>query len=84
MLAAILQDDLYRNANRPSQYSEADFANHWLNAVKYFVSLIDFSLIEQQLNISINVIEFYDCDGKPRYPMYCSRHVSVTEIDFYT
>ena len=78
VLAALLPN---RNAYRPAHYSEADFAEHGLDAIEYPVSPTDLPRIEQQLNISINVIGFYDSDGKERYPLYCSRHVSETEID---
>ena len=57
------------------------FAEHGLDAIEYPVSPIDLPRIEQRLNISINVIGFYDNDGKARYPLYCSRHVSETEVD---
>ena len=50
--------------------------------IEYFISLIDFPKIEQRLNISINVIGFYGDDGKARYPIYCSRHVSKTKVHF--
>ena len=81
VLAALLPDDPYRNANRPGRYSDADFAEHKLDAIEYPVSPIDLPRIEQQLNFSINVIGFYDDDGKARYPYYCSRDVSETEVD---
>ena len=79
--AAFLPNDLNRNTKRPGQYTNADFAEHGLDAIEYLVSSIDILRIEQQLNISINVIGLYNDDGKARYPIYCSRHVSETEID---
>ena len=42
---------------------------------------MDLPRIEQQLKLLINMIGFYDDEGKARYPIYCSRHVSETEID---
>ena len=81
VLAALLPDDPNRHAYRPERYSDADFAEHGLDAIEYPVSPIDLPQIEQRLNISINVIGFYDGDGKARYPIYCSRHVSETEVD---
>ena len=81
VLAALLPGDLNRNTNRPGRYSDADFAEHGLDAIEYPVSPIDLPQIEQRLNISINVIGFYDADGKARYQIYCSRHVSETEVD---
>ena len=81
VLAALHPDDLNRHAYRPGRYTDADFAEHGLDVIEYPVSPIDLPRIEQRLNISINVIGFYDDDGKARYPIYCSRHVSETEID---
>ena len=81
LLAALLSDDFYRNANRQGRYADADFAEHGLDVIEYPVNPIDLLRIEQRLNISINVIGFYDDDGKARAPLYCSRHVSETEID---
>ena len=52
-----------------------------LDAIEYPVSPIDLPQIELRLNISINVIGFYDGDGKARYPIYCSRQVRETEVD---
>ena len=78
VLAALLPN---QKAHRQAHYSDADFAKHGLDAIEYPVSPTDLPRIEQQLNISINVIGFYDGDGKARYPLYCSRHVSETEID---
>ena len=61
-------DDPNRHAYRPGRYSDADFAEDGLEAIEYPVSLIDLPRIEQRLNILINVIGFYDDDGKARYP----------------
>ena len=80
-MAALLPDDPNRNINRPGRYSDTDIAEHRLDAIEFPVSPIDLPRIEQRLNISINVIGFYDDDGKARYPIYCSRHVSETEVD---
>ena len=55
---------------------------HEFDAIEYLVSPTDFPRIEQQLNISINVIGFYDDDGKARYLINCSRNVSETKFDF--
>ena len=60
VLAALLPDDTNRNTNRPERYSNEDFAEHGLDAIEYPVSPFDLPRIEQQLNISINVIGFYD------------------------
>ena len=81
VLAALLPDDPNRHAYRPGRYSDANFAEHGLDAIEYPVNPTDLSSIEQQINISINVIGFYDGDCKARYPIYCSRHVNETEID---
>ena len=81
MLATLLSDDPYRNANQQNQYVNADFAEHGLDAIEYPLSSIDLPRIEQRLNISINAIGFYDDDGTARYPQIFSRHVSETEID---
>ena len=81
ILAAHFPDNPNRHAYRPRRYSDADFAEHGLNAIEYPVSPIDIPRIEQQLNISINVIGFYDDDGKVRYPLYCNRPMSETEVD---
>ena len=81
ILAALLPDDPNRHAYLPRRYSDPDFAEHGLDSIEYPVSPIDLPRIEQQLNISINVIGFYDDNGKARYPLYCSRHVSETVVD---
>ena len=81
LFAAIFLYDRNRNANRPERYTYADFAEHVLDTIEYPVSLIDFPRIEKQLNLSINVIGFFDGDGKARYPIYSNRHVSKTDID---
>ena len=81
VLASLLPDDLNRHTYRPERYSDADFAEHRLDTVEYPVSSIDLPIIEQQLNLLINVIKFYDDDGKARYPIYCSRHVSEKKVD---
>ena len=81
VLAALLSDDPNRHTYRPERYSDADFAEHGLDSIEYSVSPIDLFQIEERLNISINVIGFYDSDGKARYPINCSQHVSETEID---
>lgn len=44
-------------------------AEHKLDAIEYFVSLIDFSKIEQRHYISINVIVFYNDDDKVWFPI---------------
>ena len=69
VLAALLPYYPNRYAFRPLLYSDAEFAEHGLDAIEYPVSPIDLSRIEQQLNISINVIGFYDNDGNARYPI---------------
>ena len=66
VLAAILPDDPNRHAYRLERYSDADFAEHGLDAIEYPVSSIDLPQIEERLNISINLIGFYDEDGKAR------------------
>ena len=81
VLAGLLPDDPNRNINRPGRYSDADFAEHGLDAIEYYLSLIDLQKLEQQMNISINVIRIYDNNGKARYPIYCNQHVSKTEVD---
>ena len=35
VLAALLLDNLYRNANRPGRYTDADFADHGLDTIEY-------------------------------------------------
>ena len=81
VLAALLRYDPNDHPYRPLRYSDADFAEHGLDAIEYPVSPMDRPRIEQQLNLSINVVEFYDDERKARYPIYCSRYVSETEID---
>ena len=80
-MAALHLDDLNRPINLLGQYTDANFVEHGLDAIEYPVSLNALPRIEQQLNISINVIGFYNGDGKARYLTYCSRHVSETEVD---
>ena len=81
VLAALLPYYPHNHPYRQSLYSDTDFAEYGLDAIEYPVSPIDLPRIEQQLNLSINVIGFYDDDGKARYPLYCSWHVSETEVD---
>ena len=66
VLAALLPDDPNRHIYRPERYSDADFADHGLDAIEFPVSPIDLPRIEQQFNLSINAIGFYDDDGKAR------------------
>ena len=73
VLAALLPYDPNNHPYRPLRYSDANFAEHGLDAIEYPVSPIDLSRIEKQLNLSINVIGFYDDDEKARYTIYCSR-----------
>ena len=42
---------------------------------------MDYPRIKQQLNLSINVIGFYDDEGKARYLIYINRHVNETKIE---
>ena len=57
------------------------FAEHGLDRLQYPVNPTDIRQIEEQLNMSINLISYYDDEGRARYPLYISRRNSPTEID---
>ena len=57
------------------------FAEHNLDQLDYPVNPTDLPEIEEQLQMSINVISYYDDIGRARYPLYISKRDYPTQID---
>ena len=68
------------NPSRPNQYQQY-FAEHNLDQLDYPVNPTDLPEIEEQLQMSINVISYYDDIGRARYPLYISKREYPTQID---
>ena len=66
--------------SRPNQYQQY-FAEHNLDQIDYPVNPTDLPEIEEQLQMSINVISYYDDIGRARYPLYISKRDYPTQID---
>ena len=69
-----------KNAERPSKYNHL-FARYGLDTIQYPVELEDIPAMEEMLQVRINVITFYDDEGRMRQPIYVSEKAFDKTID---
>ena len=68
------------NLNRPSTFSK-HFERFGLDNISYPVDPKNISEIEDQLQLRINLISFFDDEGRERYPFYISKKTYPEEVD---
>ena len=73
LLAALKDLPKEQNPTRSTKYSEEDFHHYGLDRLKYPVQLEDVAQIEQELGIGINVISYYDDEGRSCHPYFMSK-----------
>ena len=79
VLAALESNDDH-NSKRASRYNRL-FHQYQLDTITNPVEIADIPNHEDMLQVNINVISFYDDEGKARYPLYVSKKKFAKSID---
>ena len=82
ILAALHNQDVGKNPQRPSKYAQFFAQNErGINTIHYPVALDDIDALEDRLFLRINVITFRDDEGRIREPLYVSEKAYAREVD---
>ena len=68
------------HANKPNQFSK-HFERLGLNNISYPIDPKNIPQLEDQLQLRINLISFFDDEGRGRYPFYISKKTYPEEVD---